>query len=193
MIIFDELRITDDNQYLIIDLHIKSEIVENHSEAYIKNVWICDSSNYEEGGVPTKVDNVYTRDGVKETTLYKKVNVFECDYIEGTFKDKLIFVYVEVAGVDESQLSCGCNKNPSIGATIDMHLIYNQFMKYINELSNKSRCDNTPKGLIDFILRYNGFLLAIDSGHYKKGVEFYNKWFNKDSNVNTISNCGCNN
>lgn len=199
MVVFDELRITEDGKYLIINAHLRREIVEQDYANRIDEIWVCDSSEYIEG-VPSDANPI----GVKvyswgspvneRHTVDIKINPNLYDGLPTNFKGKLLFVYVNVLTTDEPVLSCGCAKNPAIGVTMDMKLIYDQFMNYINEiLCSENKCNTSiPQNFTDFILRYNALLLAMDSKHYLKGIEFFDKWFSKNNNIVTTSNCGCN-
>lgn len=197
MVVFDELRITEDGKYLIISAHLRKEIVEQDYANRIDEIWVCDSSDYKEG-VPSDANpigvKVYSW-GSPVNERHKvdiKINPNAFDNLPTNFKGKLLFVYINVLTTDEPVLSCGCASNPTVGVAIDMGLIYDQFMKFINELCNQNRCDGrTPQGFTDFILRFNALLLAMDSKHYKKGIEFFNKWFSADSKLITTSDCGC--
>lgn len=204
MVVFDELRITEDGKYLYIGAHLRKELQEE--EARIEEVWVCDSSNYEEGLIPSKAEMVYQYNKISGGSLKSidlkispngKYNeqgylINTWDNLPSTFSGKLLFVYVVVASVDELTSNCGCASNPSVGVALDMGLIYNQFMRYINELNRPNLCNTTiPQGFTDFILRFNALLLAMDSKHYKKGIEFFDKWFSKDSKLVSSSNCGC--
>lgn len=196
MVVFDELRITEDGQYLIIDARIRKDITTEGCK--ITSIWVCDSSEYKEG-IPSDTNpigvKVYDYEDSEDNLprrVYKKIDPRYYDNLPSSFKGKLLFVYANVFMPDEIDAPCGCYSNPSVGVTLDMSIIYNQFMKYINDLcSNSDSCSsNVSSGLTDFILRYNSFLLAIDSKHYRKGIEFFNKWFSSDSKMVT-HNCGC--
>lgn len=204
MVVFDELRIDNKGEYLYIGAHLRKDLQD--AAVRIEEVWVCDSSHYEEGPIPSKAEKVYQYNKSAGDALWSvslkvspegKYNdqgdlVNTYDNLPTTFAGKLLFVYVVVAGIDELTSPCGCASNPSIGVALDMGIIYKQFMNYMNELACSNKCNSRmPQGLTDFILRFNALLLAMDSKHYKKGIEFFNKWFS--GKVNEIkSNCGCN-
>ena len=193
MVVFDELRITPEGDALFIDLHIRKDLVTEWPDSNIASISICESSKYTEGGVPEGAVEVYHKGEYRVTKYFDKITPGDNIDLPATFKDKLFYVYVTLEGIVETALTCGCsNKNPSIGVALDMGIIYNQFMQYINELDSPRTCSNkTPSGFTDFILRYNAFLLAMDSKHYKKGIAFFDKWFSGKYKPIT-SGCGCN-
>lgn len=207
MVIFRELRITNTEHRLIIDAQVRTDSI--YSDVGIIKVTVGTQKDYEEGvingvDVTKYISNedaiAYIEDG---QTKYKYKNirlvldelaiVGSTDYDIDLEKD-LIFIYVETTPFDNPNcpnLPCSMINSLTIGVTLNLGIIYNQFMQYIDEL-NASTCNTkVPQGLIDFILRYDALLLAADSEHYAKAVEFYNKWFSKEKNV-LPSNCGCN-
>lgn len=187
MVVFDELRITEDGQYLIINARIRKDILKQYPNAYIKSIHVCDSSNYDEG-IPSKAISIYeyNDNSTRKTSFFDAIHFTAIS--EKLLNNKLIFVYIEVAHADSP---CGCASNPAVGVAMDMSNVYSQFMSYINELCDTDSCDKTtPSGLTDFILRFNALLLAMDSKHYAKGVEFFDKWFSKDSKTKS-TDCGC--
>lgn len=196
MVVFDELRITEDGSALVISAHLRREIVEQDSANCISEIWVCDSSEYKDG-VPSDANpigaKVYSYGPSTGERHKVDITVHPTDdqNLPTNFKGKMLFVYAIVRYIEEPALSCGCASNPAIGVALDMSVIYDQFMQYINELCNRGCNTQAPKGLTDFILRYNAMLLAMDSKHYKVGIDFFDKWFNGKSN-NKVSNCGCN-
>ncbi len=204
MVVFDELRVDNKGEYLYISAHLRKDLQD--SAVRIEEVWVCDSSNYEEGPIPSKAEKVYQYNKAIPNALWSvdlKVSpkgtyndqgylINTYDNLGTTFSGKLLFVYVVVLGIDELASPCGCASNPSVGVALDMGIVYSQFMQYIKELACSNKCNSKmPQGFTDFILRFNALLLAMDSKHYKKGIEFFNKWFS--GKVNEVkSNCGCN-
>lgn len=199
MVVFNELRVTEDGQYLIIDARVRKETIYN--DVVIQKIVIGTQRNYSEDNLRSKnlKGITITVDNKKE--LYER---FDAGFLnlkatreedEVDLKNDLIFVYIVTNNnVDVSQcpvLPCNMTDPVTVGVTMNMANIYNQFMRYIDELNNATSCTKNTAGFTDFILRYNAFLLAIDSKHYTKGIEYFNKWFGKDKNLR-VSNCGCN-
>lgn len=196
MVVFDELRITEDGGALIINAHLRKEIVEQDYANCISEIWVCDSSGYKEGA-PSDANPIGAKvySYAPSTGERHKVDIIvqptDSQDLPTNFKGRLLFVYAVVHTIDEPVLPCSCARNPTIGVTMDMGTVYKQFMSYIDELCNTDSCSRAnTKGLTDFILRFNSLLLAMDSRHYTKGIEFFDKWFSKDSKT-VPSECGC--
>lgn len=107
------------------------------------------------------------------------------------------FVYV-VTNIEEAEAqnialatsSCEIKKNPTLGITMDMGDIYDNFMANMKELN---RTCQIPSGMIDEFLRYKAMTVAFDCGHCMEGIKYFNTYFkDKPFGSTTISNCGCN-
>lgn len=107
------------------------------------------------------------------------------------------FVYV-VTNIEEAQAqnmalamaSCEIKKNPTLGITMDMGDIYDNFMAHMKELN---RTCQIPSGMIDQFLRYKAMTVAFDCGHCMEGIKYFNTYFkDKPFGSTTTSNCGCN-
>lgn len=200
MIVFDELRITNDGEYLIIDVRVRKERI--YSGVNIKSITVGTHKNYIEGDSQgTSIDfmslNEYTDNNrhvllrLSNFDLNPVANKEDKNYID--LKEDLVYVYVDTTPLQtECDLPCDMMQTHNIGVTLYMGNIYNTFMQYMNELNNKS-CDNqVPQNLIDLILRYTALTTALDSKHFIKANEFYTKWFTGDDCNIPKSNCGCN-
>lgn len=200
MVVFDELRITNDGECLVIDVRIRKESI--YSNVSITNIVIGTHKNYGEGeSKGTTIDftslNQYEDDNrhvllrLYNYDLNPIAEEKDKDYID--LKKDLIYVYVDTTPLQtECDLPCDMMQTHNIGVTLYMGDIYNTFMQYMNELNNKS-CDNqVPQNLIDLILEYTALTTALDSKHFIKANEFYAKWFASDRCNIPKSNCGCN-
>lgn len=107
------------------------------------------------------------------------------------------FVYV-VTNIEDAELqnmalataSCEVKKNPTLGITMDMGDIYDNFMANMKELN---RTCQIPSGMIDEFLRYKAMTVAFDCGHCMEGIKYFNTYFkDKPFRSITTSNCGCN-
>lgn len=185
MIVFEELRITNDGETLVVKARVRTEIY--YDTVYIDKVIIDTEETYKEGFPSSTPVFTYTADGnVKSITL--AINKAQ---IIPDFKEHLFFVYVVTKGNPLPSVPCGMDNQTTLGVTMYMGNIYNNFMGYIKEMGG-GNCQ-VPKGLIDQILRFKALTISMDSGQYLQGIDYYNKWFSgKRQDVVTIPNCGCN-
>ena len=184
MIVFEELRITNDGETLIVKARVRTEAY--YDTVYIDKVIIDTEETYKEGFPSSTPVFTYTADGnVKSVTL--TINKAQ---IIPDFKEHLFFVYVVTKGNPLPIVPCGMDNQTTLGVTLYMGNIYNDFMNSIKEMRN-GNCQ-VPNGLIDQILRFKALTLSMDSGHYLQGIDYYNKWFSGERQSVNISNCGCN-
>jgi len=185
MVTFEELRITNDGEALVVGVRIRTE--SYYDNVYIDKVVIDTEETYKEGTPSSSPVFTYTAvNNTKELVLtLNKAQVLP------DFKEHLFFVYVVTKGVPTPDVPCGMDNQTTLGVTMYMGNIYNNFMNYIREMGS-GNCQ-VPQGFIDQILRYKALNLAIDSGHYTQGIKYYDQWFSgKNKSITTTSNCGCN-
>lgn len=185
MVVFEELRITNDGETLIIKARVRTEVY--YDTVYIDKVIIDTEDTYREGTPSSEPVYTYTVDG-NEKSITLSLN--KADIIPD-FKEHLFFVYVKTKGVPLPSVPCGMDNETTLGVTLYLGNIYNNFLGYIKEMGN-GNCQ-IPKGFIDQILRFKALNLAIDTGHNTQAIDYYKQWFSgQNYNVVRTSNCGCN-
>lgn len=122
---------------------------------------------------------------VREITLTLDKNIFlpKKDSID----KHLFYIYLVAGGTPASDTPCGKDNITTLGVTMYTGHYYNDFMNYIKEMGDNC---NIPNGLIDYILRYKVLVNSINTGHYTKANEYFNKWFKNGYQIST-SNCKC--
>lgn len=188
MVRFNELRITNDGQNLIVDVSIREE--SYYSQCTIDNIKLDSDDTYIEGSPSSSAEILYKytpQQGDKLRTLRRIYNINSLNL--DSFKDHILYIYVEVdpTGIP-SDIPCGMDTNPTIGVTLYMGDIYNQFMSNIRELSDTC---NVPQNFINDILQYKAIESSINSGHYIQANKYYNNFFKGKSIKSSSSNCGC--
>lgn len=181
MIIFNELRVTNDADYIIISARVRNEAY--YKNVYIDKVIIDTEESYHEGGPSSNPVYEYT---VKDNQ--KEINI-KIDKLSATSFDKhLFFVYIKAKGTPAADTPCGMDNIYTLGVTMYMGNYYNMFMKHIKEVEKNCQ---VPQGLIDIILRFKALDTSVDAGHYIQAIKYFNKWFKTDYTSNITTNCGC--
>lgn len=207
MVIFDELRITNDGQHLIIDCRIRKE--NWYNTVYIGGIYIDTEETYEEGGpskraaifAPTMqqlmlspkktMRFVYDKSDLKSLFLANPENKGvspDCDLTKHLF-----FVYVKAFGTPAADTPCGMDDEYTLGVTMYMGKFYNDFMNSLKNINStcSGGCD-VPSDIVDQLLQYMALTVSIDSGHYLKGIEEFKKWYTgKSYTNNSTKKCGC--
>lgn len=203
MIVFDELRITNDGEYLIIDARVRSE--DLYKDVHITKVVVGNHRKYTEGdSIGKEIDFTNltlskddpTRHIFLRLSILDLANKFYDDTEDNIdLKKDLIYIYIDTTPLDNRDcpnLPCDLMQTHNIGVTMYMAPFYNEFMNNMNSLLCTS-CDNQiPQNLIDLILRYTALTTAIDSKHFVKANELFSKWFSTNCTFVLNSNCGCN-
>lgn len=203
MILFDQLRISDDGQRLYINAHVnKADYFKN---MYIDSVVIMTADKVSETapGTPTS-DYIYKKEiegNVKELDLVLTpldfTKSWETDPKAMTFNradmsNTLFFVYIKCKGTPGECTPCRLDEETTLGVVFDENVLYQRVMDYTKELV--ADC-SIPTEFTDFILLWNAFKATIETEHYVAAIKFYNKLFGvvrSGYSNNIIKTCGCN-
>lgn len=213
MVTFQELRITPDGKYLIIDVSIKNE--PYYENVYIDSVIIDTQDTYVPSGPSNNPVYTYTNENENVTKVYTTCDcnpvldedtsycfvtddysnknirlILNYQDLGVTLKDNMLFVYVIAKGTPAADTPCGMDNSIVMGTVVDLYPIYCRTIQYLKELTNECQ---TPSGLINMILRIKALELSIKTGNYTQAIGYWNKYFtNLDSNPVPKSNyCGC--
>ena len=188
MIVFDQLRISDNGKKLFIDVHVnKAGFFDN---IYINKVIIQTQDQVSETDPLTPgssyIYNKVAEEGCKEMHL-----VLDADADLGTgLSDKLLFVYVVCKGTPDACTPCRLDEMTTLGVTFDESLFYQMVMQHTKELNDTCKI---AKGFLDLILLWNGFKAAVETEHYLPAIDFWKKMFDTKYNasVGGAKPCGC--
>lgn len=182
MIVFEELRINNNGTHLIVKVRVSNEA--KYDNILITGIRIGSSETYQEGNIG---GSTITFDSPAK---FQSIDVINASVDTNTidFKKNLIFVEVLTSGSIDPACDCEC-ANDKIGVTMYMRDVYNNFLNMIKEVGDNN-CE-IPNNIIDYFLKFKGLNAAINSKHYLKGIEYYNKWFANNKQT-VIGGCGCN-
>ena len=184
MVIFKELRVTNDAKTLVINTRVREE--SYYKDVYIDKVIIDTEETYKEGGPSSNPIYSTTIEGnQKEISL--GLSIYQITQLH-EFNNHLLFVYVVTKGNPTSNVPCGLDNKTTLGVTTYLGDFYNSFMGHIKEINNNC---SIPQGLIDLILRWMAIKVSINSGHNIQGIKYFEKWFS-DKIILPSVNCGCN-
>lgn len=203
MIIFDQLRISDDGKRMYINAHVNK--ADYFNDIYIDSIVIqtADKVSETDPGLPTS-DYVYIKkaeENAKELNLVLEASdlsrSWETDpkaiaFNRGDMSKTLFFVYIKCKGTPGSCTPCRLDEETTLGVVFDENVLHQKVMDYTKELV--ADC-NVPTAFIDFILLWNAFKSAIETEHYIPAIKFFNMMFEevgKSCQSRTIKTCGCN-
>lgn len=203
MIIFDQLRISDDGKRMYINAHVNK--ADYFNDIYIDSIviQIADKVSETNPGLPTS-DYVYIKkaeENAKELNLVLEASdlsrSWESDpkaiaFNRGDMSKTLFFVYIKCKGTPDSCTPCRLDEETTLGVVFDENVLHQKVMDYTKELV--ADC-SVPSAFIDFILLWNAFKSAIETEHYIPAIKFFNMMFDevgKSCQSKTIKTCGCN-
>lgn len=191
MVLFDQLRISDDGRRMYINIHVnKAEYFDN---IYLDRITIVPADKVSETSphLPS-TDYIYNKvfeDNQKETDLVLLPTDFNEKFAKNDFTSDLFFVYVKVKGTPDACTPCRLDEEITLGVTFDENILYQQVMQYTKELTQDCQ---VPIGFADFILQWNAFKASIETEHYIPAIKFWNLLFNNSNTPVSINkNCGC--
>lgn len=203
MIIFDQLRISDDGKRMYINVHVNK--ADYFNDIYIDSIVIqtADKVSETDPGLPTS-DYVYIKkaeENAKELNLVLEASdlsrSWETDpkaiaFNRGDMSKTLFFVYIKCKGTPGSCTPCRLDEETTLGVVFDENVLHQKVMDYTKELV--ADC-SVPSAFIDFILLWNAFKSAIETEHYIPAIKFFNMMFEevgKSCQSRIIKTCGCN-
>jgi len=196
MIIVDQLRVSDNGNQLLIDVHVnKADAFKNF---YLDKIIIKTADNISE----------IASELFEEDYIYKKV--FEGNQTEAhlalnpndqgftptapnNFSKDLFFVLFVCKRDGEldpcySCIPCELDSLTTISAVFDDTLLYQKVMGYTKELAKG--CVEPSRDFVDFILLWNAFKASIITEHWNSAIRFYNMLFANKKEFN-VKRCGC--
>lgn len=201
MIIFDQLRLSDDAQRMYVNVHVNT--ADYFDKTYLDRIVIMTADKvleattadlYPADSDGNPIDCIYTKqfeDDTKEAALVLTVNDFTG--LKTTDMSKtLFFVYVKCKGTVGEGVPCRLDELTTLGVTFDEKLLYQRVMDYTKALADDCK---VPVGFTDFILLWNAFKASIETEHYVPAIKYWQMLF-EDSlyNAQTYTmkgGCGC--
>lgn len=215
MVIFDQLRISDDGKSMYIDLHVNK--ADYFKDIYLDSIYIMTGDKAVETNTdPDLVSDAnikaYEEDNNVNNFLYvkkfddnqKEVSLalgsadfsynWETDASKRTFLQSdmpktLFFVYVVCKGTPDACTPCNLSKMTTLGVTFDKKQLYQRVMDFTKPLADTCKI---PVAFADFILLWNAFKAAIATGHYIPAVDYWHMLFDSYGGSNTVTKgCSC--
>ncbi|MBQ9391942.1 MAG: hypothetical protein IJU02_07105 [Lachnospiraceae bacterium] len=181
MIIFDELKVTEDGSALIVEVSVSKE--KYFRDVYLDSIFIDNQDTYKDTGISSTPLYTFTLEG--NNKILRKT-ILKNELTAGKDFNGILYVYVRTKGLPADNTPCGMDTINTVGATLNMYNVYNDALPYLKEIA--STCD-VPDAFIDYMLKVKAIEAALGSGNYLMANKYWNKFF---SNINTINtSCGC--
>ena len=213
MIVFNNIRILQDDKYITIDaeiennkyyknMYIDSVIIDtqdtfspngpSNNPIYTYKAQPLNSDIYTENDLANKVtdeDNIPVQD--ENNTYYSRkvhLELTKVDLNLATLEKNMFFIYIVAGGVPAPDTPCGYDNNIAVKVLVNTYPIYRNIMNYIKELGNTC---NVPYNLIDKSLQLKMLDISIQTGNNIEAINIWKKYF-MDNITNEPINCNCN-
>lgn len=180
MIVFDQLRVSDNGKRLYIDAHVS--LTSCFDDVTIKSLYICLGSQvYETQTIdPESNGYIYKKqyDEVKEIHECITITDENLAYGKTSFSKDLFFVYV---GCNTVPSGCECFTSIGkyvLGVTFDENILYQKVMQFTKSLADDCKI---PVAFTDFILLWSAFKASVETGHYIPAIKYYDMLFGMDT------------
>ncbi len=203
MVIFNELRITEDAKCMVIDFEI--EKVDVYKPMYIQSVYLEYYKNANAVSMPSgKAYCLYENKGEDRNVRAMRLN-FPVDGLRNTdlgvttFVNGLFYVIVNCGGEPASivgYMPCTYDDTRRIGAILDWKAFYDRGMAYISSLFGP--CSSCPDytDFEHFAVLWEALKMAISTCDWNLVSELWDKFLltpeaKAGETVVTRSGCGC--
>lgn len=213
MMHFNELRITQDNKFLIIDVSVDSQ--DYFTNILLDTITIDTQDTYITNGPSDTPVFSYTVDPYSliyslpencncspisesqdETYCFTygatqmknaRLEILISDLHLTNTDNTMFFIYVKSQGTPALDTPCGFYKDTLIGTVINLQPIYRQTLNYLKEVEDDC---TISKNFIDMILKFKAVDLCIRTGNYPQAIKYWNKFLAKYTPTTTTCNCG---
>lgn len=192
MIIYDQLRVSDDGMKLYINAHVNKADV--FADTTIEKLYICTGNQvYETLTIdPESNGYIFKKDygNAKEINEVISIDNEELIYDKSSFSKDLFFVYIKCAGVPEEACCFTVVGNYVLGVTFDENILYQKAMGFTKELIKDCQI---PSEFTDFILLWNAFKASVETEHFVPAIKYWKMLFDNKNNssMSGTKNCGC--
>lgn len=219
MVKFNRLFVVPDNSKTILDVEI--EDLCYFENMFITGVSIDTKSTYVTSG-PSSSPR-YSKNILDYSGLTGDIDL--CEYFQGVIPkhssvdrglkrlrlvipkseldptNEILFVYIHVSGIPHPSTPCGEDKTYEMRITFNKANLYTEGVRliksHLGDIKDPTSKDENKMKLVDYILRYNAFNVALEAGRYKEAIELSEYIFKpQDAALNASSedrrkNCGC--
>lgn len=189
MVIFDQLKISDNGREMHIGFHINK--ADYFNNIYLESLTIMVANQVSETDplTPTAdfIYQVVFDENIKEYNTVLLSTDFNENFTGSSLSNDLFFVYVKCKDAPIIGCPpCRLDELTTLGVTFDENLLHQKVLSYTKELAENC---NISKGFIDLILLWQAFRSSVETEHYIQARKYWEILF---SNNRFYSSKGCN-
>lgn len=188
MIVFNNVRISQDDKYITIDAEIENN--KYYENMYIDSVIIDNQDTFSPNGPSNNPIYTYKAQPLNSDIYSRKVHLelTKVDLNLATLEKNIFFIYIVAGGVPAPDTPCGYDNNTAVKVLVNTYPVYRNIMNYIKELGNTC---SVPYNLIDKSLQLKMLDISIQTGNNVETINIWKKYF-IDNITNEPINCNCN-
>ena len=203
MVTFNELRINNANNTLIVDCTVEDLTI--YSDVYIKSIELYHYKNADSSGEPVNLSKVLTifendDDDTTIRTVRKCVPDTFAESVFGisVFEKGIFFVRVTCDGTlppQTMQFACGYDDMVDIGVVVDWKYLFDIGMGLIASMDVCGNICKSNDNLEQFILTWFSLRLALEACDFDQLGILWDRFLRLSafSTTSKVSGCGCHN
>lgn len=193
MIQYNELQITSDGKYLIIDASVENS--EYFTDMTISEIIIDNQDTYLDSGPSNKpiynckISEIESNSNIYVDEYKRRIRfILSSEDLDIDLNTNLLFVYIIAEGTPAPNTPCGFDNKITVASVYNRYLIYKNYIYLLNEFNNQCKI---PQKLIDSILQYKALTLCLSINNNVTAIEYWNNFYrNLKSNIDNY-NCSC--
>lgn len=189
MVRFNELGVTRNGRFLIINVSVRGEEYRKDGgpKVYLDEIVVVNHDQYADGSSYDE-DYLYKIEYGDTEEKTSDVIVLSDKDIPGIRED-LLFVMVRTKGEPEGEYK---GENPTVGVTYWLEPLYSRFMDAMREIAmNRDKECLPPRWLIDLHLRKRALEAAVESGDFALACKWWREFHTGRHDRLEARNCGC--
>lgn len=191
MIQYNELQITPDGKYLIIDASVENS--EYFANMTISEIIIDNQDTYLDSGPSSnpiyncKISEIELDSNIYVDEYKRRIKfILSSEDLEIDLNTNLLFVYIIVEGTPASDTPCGFDNKITLASVYNKYPIYKNYIYLLNEFNNQCKI---PQKLIDAILQYKALTLCLSINNNVTAIDYWKKFYG--NTISNISNYKC--
>lgn len=175
MVVFSELRVTNDGGKLIIDTFIENTPGDENQK--IDQIWLDNRAPVYVNGCPHPTDNAVLVASIDDEVYKEDIEKYQASIIDESLRkgyltevtygryssisinSDMLHVYVITSGGESKECEC----TPTIGTVVNIYPYYQLSLYYMREMGESCV---PPREFIDFLLKLKSVEIAIKVGNY---------------------------
>lgn len=191
MIQYNELQITSDGKYLIIDTSVVNS--EYFTNMTISEIIIDNQDTYLDSGPSSnpiyncKISEIESDSNIYVDEYKRRIRfILSSEDLKIDLNTNLLFVYIIVEGTPASNTPCGFDNKITLASVYNKYPIYKNYIYLLNEFNNQCKI---PQKLIDAILQYKALTLCLSINNNVTAIDYWKKFYG--NTISNISNYKC--